>query len=136
MHHANRQGTQVGLIVCDLDKFKAINDTHGHHIGDEVLIQFSQALRECVRDSDCLFRFGGDEFSILVENASNKSLHMIETRIDSALSKNPLLTKYHVACSLGYTFMTRGDNEKSLFERADAILYSNKMNTPRTFSVV
>jgi len=136
MHRANRQGSQVGLIICDLDKFKAINDTHGHHVGDEVLIQFSQALRESVRDSDCLFRFGGDEFSILVEDASDNSLQTIETRIDEAIKKNPLLAKYHIACSLGCTFMTRGDNEKSLFERADAILYSNKMNTPRAFSIV
>jgi len=136
MHHANRQGSQVGLIVCDLDKFKTINDTYGHQIGDDVLIQFANALRVCVRDSDSLFRFGGDEFAILIEDASKKSLNMIEKRIDQALSENPLLAKYHIACSLGCTFMTRGDNEQSLFERADAVLYRNKMNAPRVFSVV
>jgi len=136
MHHANRQGSQVGLIVCDLDKFKAINDTYGHQVGDDVLIQFANALRICVRDSDSLFRFGGDEFAILIEDASENSLNMIEKRIDQALSESPLLAKYHIACSLGCTFMTRGDNEQSLFERADSVLYRNKMNSPRAFSVV
>lgn len=136
MHHANRQGSQVGLIVCDLDKFKAINDTFGHQVGDDVLIQFANALRLCVRDSDSLFRFGGDEFAILIEDASEKSLMTIETRIAQALSENPLLAKYQVACSLGCTFMTRGDNEQSLFERADAVLYRNKMDMPRAFSIV
>ena len=136
MHHANRQHSKVGLIVCDLNKFKLVNDTYGHHIGDEVLIQFANALTVSIRDSDSLFRFGGDEFAVIVENASEKSLHIIEERINQALRSNPLLAKYQVGCSLGYTFMNRADCEKSLFERADTMLYRQKMNMPRSFNVV
>jgi len=136
MHHANRQQTKVGLVVGDLNKFKQVNDTYGHNIGDEVLIQFAQILRESVRDSDSLFRFGGDEFVVLVENASDKSLWIIEDRINTALTKNSLLAKYQIGCALGFTFMNRADSEQSFFERADKMLYQRKMNIPRSFSLV
>ncbi len=136
MHHANRQKRQVGLMVCDLNKFKIINDTHGHHIGDEILINFARALELSVRDSDSVFRFGGDEFAVIVEDASETSLCMIETRIQQALKQDPLLSKYNVGCSLGYTFMNRADDEKSFFERADQALYRQKMNQPIALSLV
>jgi diguanylate cyclase (GGDEF)-like protein len=135
MHHANRQVSQLGLMVCDLDKFKAINDSHGHHIGDQVLIEFAKALKDSVRDSDSVFRFGGDEFAIVVEDASEKSLLIIEQRMTQALSRNPLLAKYQVGCCSGFTFMSRDDNEKSFFERADAILYRKKHKLSQVISI-
>lgn len=136
MHHANRQKRQVGLMVCDLNKFKIINDTHGHHIGDEILISFARAMEVCVRDSDSVFRFGGDEFAVIVEDASETSLCMIETRIKNALKQDLLLSKYNVGCSLGYTFMTRDDDERSFFERADQDLYRQKMHQPIALTLV
>jgi diguanylate cyclase (GGDEF)-like protein len=136
MNRANRQHSKVGLIICDLDKFKAINDTYGHVIGDEVLIHFSQALKESVRDSDSIFRFGGDEFSVIVEDAAKDALLVIEQRIYSAMSKNALLAKYKVACSLGYTFMNRIDTQDSFFERADKALYQRKIHQHRKLSLV
>ncbi len=127
MHHANRQSSKVGMMVCDLNKFKEINDSYGHHVGDEILVQFSQALRSSVRDSDSVFRFGGDEFVILVEDASEESLLIIEERINQALITNSVLAKYQVGCELGSTFMESSDNEHSFFERADSNLYGRKM---------
>lgn len=136
MHNANRNQGQVGLVLGDLNKFKAINDTHGHAIGDQVLKQFANVLRTCIRDSDSLFRFGGDEFAIIVENATEYALDIIQSRIDSALKTNALLAKYQVTCSLGTTFMHRADNEHSLFERADQALYRQKVNNPKRLSIV
>lgn len=136
MHNANRHHTQVGLVLGDLNKFKAINDNYGHSIGDEVLKQFGNILRSCIRDSDSTFRFGGDEFAIIVEHASDDALDIIQSRIDNALKTNVLLTKYQVGCSLGTTFMNRADNEQSLFERADKALYRQKMNLSKCLSVV
>ena len=126
MHQANRQQTQVGLIVADLDKFKQVNDSYGHKIGDKILIQFAKALLTSIRDSDSAFRFGGDEFAIIVEQASSNALEIIEFRIKHALTNDPALRQYNVGCSLGSTFMNRADNEHSLFERADSILYQRK----------
>ena len=136
MHHANRHHAQVGLVLGDLNKFKAVNDTHGHIAGDQVLIQFSNILRSCVRDSDSVFRFGGDEFAIIVENASEYALDIIQSRINSSLKSNILLAKYQIGCSLGTTFMNRADNERTLFERADQSLYRQKMNMSNRLSVV
>jgi len=136
MHHANRQKRQVGLVVADLNKFKLINDTYGHQVGDDILKAFAKALLISVRDSDSVFRFGGDEFSIIVEEASKESLYVIEMRIQNAINNDALLTKYNVSCSLGCTFMTRADDEQSFFERADQALYKQKNNQALTLSVV
>ena len=136
MHNANRHHSQIGLVLGDLNKFKAINDTYGHNIGDQVLKQFANILRSCIRDSDSIFRFGGDEFAIIVEHASEDALDIIQNRIDIALKNNVLLAKYQVSCSLGTTFMNRADNEQSLFERADKALYRQKINQSKSLSVV
>jgi len=136
MHHANRHRSHVGLIVCDLDKFKSINDNFGHQIGDKVLMHFANALRSSVRDSDSIFRFGGDEFSVIVESASDQSLIVIESRINHALAQDAFLAKYQVSVSLGMTFMNRADSEMSFFERADKLLYQNKLSAGRNLSIV
>ena len=136
MHNANRHHSLVGLVLVDLDKFKVINDTYGHTTGDLVLQEFANILHQCIRDSDSLFRFGGDEFSIIVENANDTALTIIEKRINLALANNVLLNKYQLGCSIGSTFMNRADNEKSFFDRADEILYRSKMQAATHLSVV
>jgi diguanylate cyclase (GGDEF)-like protein len=136
MHNATRHHTKIGLVLGDLNKFKAINDTYGHSIGDKVLIEFASILRTCIRDSDSNFRFGGDEFAIIIENSCDDGLNIIQNRINNALKTNVLLAKYQVSCSLGATFMKRTDNEKSLFERADQALYSQKMNKSKRLNVI
>lgn len=136
MHYANRQHTKVGLVLGDLNKFKAINDTFGHSVGDQVLKEFSCLLRKCIRDSDSVFRFGGDEFALIVESATEDTLDIVKNRINNALKSNALLAKYQVGCSLGATFMNRADNELTLFERADNALYRQKINTSKNLMVV
>jgi diguanylate cyclase (GGDEF)-like protein len=136
INHASRQHSDVGLIVSDLNKFKAINDTFGHHVGDKVLQHFALALKTSVRECDSLFRFGGDEFAIIVEDASQESLDIIHHRINFAISKDPILVKYNVSCSLGGAFWKRNETTASLFERADQALYSRKMNMTQKLSVI
>lgn len=136
MHTANRHHSVVGLVLGDLNKFKAINDTYGHAIGDHVLIEFSNVLRLCIRDSDSLFRFGGDEFAILIENANESAINLIEHRVSNALVQNLLLSKYNLGCSLGATLMNKADDEQSIFERADRALYRKKTYTAQHLSVV
>lgn len=136
MHNANRHHSLVGLVLGDLDKFKEINDNYGHVTGDLVLKEFSNVLRQCIRDSDSVFRFGGDEFAIIVENANETALSIIENRVNLALTGNALLTKYQLGCSIGSTFMTRADSETSFFERADEMLYRRKLQTAAHLTVV
>ncbi|GAA0816276.1 GGDEF domain-containing protein [Colwellia asteriadis] len=136
MHNANRHHSVVGLVLGDLNKFKAINDNYGHAVGDQVLIEFSNILRLCIRDSDSLFRFGGDEFAILIENANESAINLIEHRVSNALHENILLSKYNLGCSLGATLMNRADSEQSIFARADRALYRKKAYTAQHLSVI
>lgn len=136
MHNANRHHSLVGLVLGDLNKFKSINDNFGHNTGDLVLKEFASILRHCIRESDSLFRFGGDEFAIIVENANENALTLIEQRVNLALANNALLSKYQLGCSLGSTFMSNSDNEESFFKRADEILYRNKIQLTTHLSVV
>lgn len=136
MAQANRRHTRVGLILCDLNKFKAVNDTFGHIVGDHVLEHFANALRQSVRDTDSIFRFGGDEFAIIVEDACEQSLSAIEHRVYQSIANDSLLDKYNITSSLGLAFMNRADTADSFFQRADTALYSQKMNMPRKLCVV
>jgi len=136
MHNANRHHSLVGLVLGDLNKFKAINDTYGHTVGDQVLQEFSKVICESIRDSDSPFRFGGDEFAILVENADENALTIIESRISIALDSNILLNKYKLGCSIGSTYMNRADDESSFFERADKALYRKKLNSSQRLTIV
>ncbi|TWX67041.1 GGDEF domain-containing protein [Colwellia sp. C1TZA3] len=136
MAQATRRDSRVGLIFCDLNKFKAINDSFGHAMGDNVLVHFAKALRKSVRDTDCVFRFGGDEFAIIVADATEPSLTVIEQRVYHAMSQDILLAKYNVTSSLGLAFMKNSDNVTRFLLRADKALYSQKMNMPRKFSIV
>jgi diguanylate cyclase (GGDEF)-like protein len=136
IHNANRHRSLVGLVLGDLNKFKAINDTYGHAVGDQVLQEFAKVIRKSIRDSDCPFRFGGDEFAILVENADDNALAIIERRISVALGNNIFLNKYQLTCSIGSTYMNRADDEHSFFERADKALYRKKLNNSQRFNIV
>ena len=127
MNQGKRHKNKVGLIICDLDKFKVVNDTFGHHVGDDVLIHFSDALRSSIRDSDSIFRLGGDEFSLLVEAASELSLSLIERRILQSIANNKFLSQYDISCSLGMTYMESSDCKNSFFARADNNLYQDKV---------
>ena len=104
--------------------------------GDELLISVAKCLTSSLRKTDIIARLGGDEFAIIVENANDTALAIIENRINLALANNAQLNKYQLGCSIGSTFMNRADNELSFFERADEILYRRKMQVSAHLSVV
>lgn len=124
--HARRNGSLFGLVVIDMDKFKAINDEYGHQEGDRVLINVARAINDCLRDTDFAFRFGGDEFCCLIEDADQKAMLCIAQRIRRAMNCYPLLRDHHVSCSIGVSLYRQGDSSDSLFERADMALYQLK----------
>ncbi|MCC7125716.1 MAG: GGDEF domain-containing protein [Acidobacteria bacterium] len=117
------------LAMLDLDNFKGINDTHGHAVGDRVLVMLAQGLRRMLRDEDLVARLGGDEFAVVIRNMT---LKQAEARFVGALGKlfvppadePPLPTGPTVSCGLA-EFST-GDTTTSLYERADRALYAAK----------
>lgn len=85
--HANRTGTPLSVLIIDVDKFKEINDTWGHNTGDEILRKVSQAFYDNVRSSDYVFRYGGDEFIIVLTEASETDTLRTAERIRSRVEK-------------------------------------------------
>lgn len=124
--HHKRQQSGFGLLVLDLDNFKNVNDRFGHQHGDEVLIEFSNILQDCLRDTDHAFRFGGDEFCCVLTDINTSANELVAARIKQSIEMNPLFNKYLVSCSVGATTFEKEDSAKSLFARADKALYQAK----------
>ncbi len=127
---SKRSSTQFAWLCLDLDKFKPINDSFGHAIGDEVLAQVSTRIQACLRESDTLARIGGDEFALLLEaiDGADAALAVAE-KIRVALGKPFLIDGHalHISVSIGIAmFPEHGDDQISLSKHADAALYAAK----------
>lgn len=131
---ARSTGEQHALLFLDLNDFKAVNDAHGHEIGDHLLTQLSARLRDCVRESDTLGRMGGDEFTVLITGIENESAaHRVVERIHSALDKRFDLggLSLKLSASIGVALFPRdGDDRESLMRHADAEMYAAKGDKP------
>ncbi len=138
-----RTGTKVGCLYFDLDKFKPINDTYGHLIGDFVLVEIAKRLQETARKTDCTARIGGDEFVVVITDIENKE------QINRALIRLINAIETPIACEVGYLqvgasvgYAVYPDDAKSLddlLKKADEQMYKQKrdcslkkttMNTP------
>lgn len=135
---AERDGSRVALLVFDLDDFKPINDEHGHASGDIVLKQVAQKLSSQMRRNEVLYRIGGDEFALLLLNASDEEVQLLAERIVQtvhSLSFNFDGTTCRVDCSLGIAmFPDDADSIQSLLHLADQAMYEAKKNGKGRFS--
>lgn len=127
---AQRNRTRFAVMFIDLDKFKEINDTHGHAIGDEVLKIAALRMQECIRHADTLARLAGDEFTILLEDLSSPS---DPARIAQKIIANfgqPFVIEGHklmMTCSLGISLYPQdGEDVDTLLSSADAAMYQAK----------
>lgn len=128
---ARRHGTPLSLIAMDIDRFKEINDRFGHLAGDCVLKTVADAIIDCTRSSDILFRSGGEEFLILLSNTQREGAMMLAERIRNTIETYEYIYGDHdisVTASLGVTTFNKADNSESLFEKADTALYAAKSN--------
>jgi diguanylate cyclase (GGDEF)-like protein/PAS domain S-box-containing protein len=127
---ARRNQGQLALFFLDLDKFKDINDTHGHSLGDELLIQVARRLESCVRESDTIARFGGDEFVVLLENLQNiEQSRQFASTIYNALSQPMALgdISLQIFASIGIAhFPADAEDMSGLLNHADEAMYSLK----------
>ena len=128
--HARRHGGFVAMIFIDLDKFKPINDNHGHAIGDLLLQQVAQRLREVTRASDTVGRIGGDEFVVLMGELPDTAIALkLAEKIRQLIAKPFILNSLEltISCSIGVAFYPDdGDNEDSLIKSADKAMYCAK----------
>lgn len=123
---AQREDRPFSLLMLDLDNFKQVNDQHGHAEGDAVLKQFAKLLHEALRSNDYVFRFGGDEFVLLLAHSDSLNPGLVAQRIIDNVCNDALLSGHHVTTSIGFTNWQHGDCSASMVERADKALYQAK----------
>ena len=133
---ASRVNFSFGLLMLDLDRFKPINDRHGHLTGDGILQVFAHRLSGTVRPIDFVARLGGDEFVVLVDGADDLSLSRLSERLLQATAE-PMEINGHmfeISCSIGAARFCDGDlTLKALVGRADTALYAAKHTGSRSF---
>jgi len=129
--HSKRNKLPLSVIMLDIDYFKKINDEHGHPAGDQVLKEFSETIKRIIRESDSIFRWGGEEFLILLPDSNIKAAHKLADKIRLTVenmtvtfSGKPITT----TISAGVAGITDTDTADDLILRADKALYTAKEN--------
>ncbi|HQU15365.1 MAG: hypothetical protein B7Z66_08445 [Chromatiales bacterium 21-64-14] len=127
---AHRHGTPLSLLLMDIDHFKSVNDRYGHTLGDCALRHIAECAASCIRGSDMLFRYGGEEFVILVSNTEWFGALMLAERIRTAVEAMECTcndVRLNMTVSLGVSTLEPGDEPTTLFGRADEALYDAKV---------
>lgn len=134
---ASRYGFHVSVLFIDLDKFKLVNDTHGHIVGSRILKESSEIFRQCTRESDLLLRFGGDEFLFILPNTDLEGATAVAERVRSsfngilfdvrAVTGIDTAKDLNVTTSIGVAcFPTTANTYQELIQQADAAMYRSK----------
>ncbi|MGC7878901.1 PAS domain S-box protein [Desulforudis sp. 1031] len=124
----------AGIILCDIDGLKLVNDTIGHETGDNLLIAAAKVIKKAFRDTDIIARVGGDEFAVLLPNASEETVESacrrIRTAVDEYNKGNPELP---LSISVGYAVSRESVTVSSLFKEADNNMYREKLHRSQSF---
>lgn len=126
---ARRHLHPLSLLMLDIDHFKHINDNHGHGVGDEVLKAVAESIKKQLRNVDMVFRFGGEEFLILLSNTSREAAAMIGERLRYGAQVQDYFAesaRIELTVSLGCATLLPGESAESLLRRADSALYVAK----------
>lgn len=122
----NRNPLVASLIILDLDHFKRINDTYGHDVGDKILISFSELIKDSIRLSDRLFRYGGEEFVVIADGANLENAAVLAESIRKRVETSNLFEKETITISLGVAALRDGQSPEDWLKLADEALYAAK----------
>jgi len=128
LSRAARDGSTLGVLMIDIDHFKAVNDRFGHAVGDTTLIQVTRRLKRAMRDYDFLGRYGGEEFVTLLPRTDFDAAAAVAEKLRGAVSERPIGQAGVTTVSIGFTVSGEDDNTESLFDRADKAMYQAKNN--------
>jgi diguanylate cyclase (GGDEF)-like protein len=122
--------SRVALLMVDVDKFKTINDTYGHDVGDLVLMRVAEVLGYCFRSTDLVFRLGGDEFVVIMSNVDSSLSETVRRKIQQAnvMLQKPTDDLPPTSLSVGVAFADRENPEGDIFKDADTALYRMKQS--------
>lgn len=126
---AVRHRTPLSMLMIDVDHFKAVNDAHGHVAGDAVLAAVADAIVSCTRDSDVVFRFGGEEFAVILTNTRAAGARLLAERIRTTIAALGVAAADQlipVTVSVGVAQLGPGESKVDLLEKADTMLYRAK----------
>ena len=128
---AKRHAVPLSIIIFDLDKFKQINDTYGHIAGDAILKRVAECMSACVRGSDVIYRYGGEEFVVLLRNTKKPGAKLLAERIRKAIESmhfNYEELKIKITVSAGLAAFRKNDSVESFLARCDEALYKAKQS--------
>jgi len=114
------------LIVLDIDHFKSINDSHGHSVGDQVLIRLTETINGRIRETDCLYRFGGEEFVVVLTGAGLNAANKISEELRLIIESNNLLDGKVVTASFGVAEYINNESAGDWLSRGDEAMYNAK----------
>ncbi len=130
IERSNRYDQPLTLLLMDLDKFKDYNDTYGHLEGDNVLSRFGQLIKKCLRENDSAYRYGGEEFTVLLPMTTDKEGIAIAQRVQTELSKENFSPfpnkKVYLTVSIGLSQYQSKEDIKSFVQRVDQLMYKVK----------
>lgn len=126
---AHRNDTPLSVVMFDFDHFKKVNDGYGHLCGDKVLKEMIQEIKHVIRKTDLLFRYGGEEFVLLLHKTSLENATAVADKIREHIANTPINFKQqliNVSVSVGTATLQEGDAIDTLIDRADSALYQAK----------
>jgi len=130
MNRAKRYLHPLSLMFIDIDKFKSINDAYGHMIGDKVLSQIANRLKDCLRSNDTAYRFGGDEYTIILPETTLPEAKLVAGRIINKFDHDCLTINdkgtAKISLSIGITEYQINEGIEQLLHRADVTMYEAK----------
>jgi two-component system cell cycle response regulator len=140
IQNAQATGSSFAVLFLDADKFKSINDTHGHLVGTKILYEMGDQLKKYVRDTDTVFRYGGDEFVAVLSASDLKTAQSVAERIRKSIEKKSFLESeglnLHFTVSIGIAmFPEHAKSKKEIIDAADQAMYNAKKTARNHVSV-
>ena len=126
----NRYGHSLALLLLDIDHFKKCNDTYGHLEGDKVLVKLGQTIKLCLRTMDSAYRYGGEEFTIILPETTGKEANNVAERISDSVESERFSTEagedFSITISIGVTEYFKEEQLSTFIHRADQAMYKSK----------
>ncbi len=122
----HRANIPCSVLILDVDHFKKINDGHGHTIGDNILVEVADLISTNTRPSENLYRYGGEEFTIVAENTAMEGAHRLAEKLRELIDDHAFSSGIHVTASFGVAEVQRGEGPRGWLGRADRALFQAK----------